>query len=176
MSINWTLFENRLIDYVRSHKAKNEDELADRIASEYNAAIKTGTNQYSEFVLKANRDAMASALKSGFKVAKLTNNPNDAQRAIKTMFAVGVISYWTGGMLGLAPPPPGTIGSVSNTIINPGIPPTLLVGNTDSPETMIKLMSVQLKIHANTVAGTTIALVNVSGVPTPTPFPWVGIK
>jgi len=174
--INWTQFENRLLQYVKSQQAKNEDDFAQRLVEEYDTAIKTGTNQYFERPLQVNKNAFASALKSGFKVARLTKDPTEARGAIKTMFSIGVISYWIGGTLALTPFPPGSISIVTNIVTFPGNPPVLLVGNTNNVELMVRLMSAQLKTHSITVAGITTALVNVGGTPIPTPFLWTGIK
>ena len=172
MPVNWKHFENRLIQYVKNRQAKNEDELAQRIVDEYHNEIGSGINQYNERVIDVNKNGFARSLKSGFKIAKVTLNEKQAQGAIKTYFAIGVMTYWTGGKLGLVPPPPGASSVVTNIVNNPGRPPVLLVGNTDDAELMIRSISTQLQIHATTIAGITTANVNGS----PTSFPWVGIK
>lgn len=179
MPVNWTQFEQRLTDYFESKSAKNEDDAAKFIVDMYDAAIRGGAKDimFQNIVLQVNKQVFLNAVKSAFKLAKISIAKKNSDRVIRTLFNSGLIGYWTGATLGLTTPPPGTVGIVSNIVTFPGLPPNVSVENTDDPKKLAKELSTKFRVHLLSIKGITTALVPAPpGAPIPTPFPFGGIS
>jgi len=104
-----------------------------------------------------------------------------ASIAFKLM-ANGLIINWTGATLKTAVPPPGATTVVSNIVVLPYVDRGKLIEGMkvttrqETEEDMIKAYVELFKKHTKTLSGITIGMVPLVGVPTPIPFPWIGLK
>ena len=101
--------------------------------------------------------------------------------AFKIM-ANGLILNWTGATLKTSVPPPGATNVITNIVLLPFIDKGKLIKEMkatttqETEEDMIKQYIKLFREHTKTLSGITIGMVPLVGVPTPIPFPWVGLK
>jgi hypothetical protein len=94
--------------------------------------------------------------------------------------ALGVIKYWTGGMMTPLPPPPGGAVGTINPILFPGSPSPLntMIGaafKTGNATALCSLLNVAFIAHLKLVAGTWTGFTP-SAPPVPLVFPWVTLS
>ena len=101
--------------------------------------------------------------------------------AFKTM-ANGLVLNWTGATLKTSVPPPGATTVVSNIVVSPFVDKGKLIEGMKATtkqkteEDMIKAYVKLFKKHTETLSGITIGMVPLVGIPTPIPYPWMGLK
>jgi hypothetical protein len=101
--------------------------------------------------------------------------------AFKIM-ANGLVLNWTGATLKTSVPPPGATNVVANLVLVPFVDKGKLINGMkattkqETEEDMIKQYVKLFKEHTKTLSGITIGMVPLVGVPTPIPYPWVGLK
>ena len=98
------------------------------------------------------------------------------------LMANGLIINWTGATLKTTIPPPGATNVVSNIVVLPVVDKGKLIKGMkattqqETEEDMIKEYVKLFKNHTKTLSGITIGMVPLVGVPTPIPYPWMGLK
>ena len=98
------------------------------------------------------------------------------------IMADGLVLNWTGATLKTSVPPPGATNVVANLVLVPFVDKGKLIKgmkatvNQETEEDMIKQYVKLFKEHTKTLSGITIGMVPLVGVPTPIPYPWVGLK
>ena len=101
--------------------------------------------------------------------------------AFKIM-ANGLVLNWTGATMKTSVPPPGATNVVANLVLVPFVDKGKLIKEMkatttqETEEDMIKQYIKLFKEHTKTLSGITIGMVPLVGVPTPIPYPWVGLK
>ena len=97
------------------------------------------------------------------------------------LMANGLILNWTGATLKTTVPPPGSTNVVANVVLVPFIDKGKLIKGMksaqqqDNEKDMIDTYVKLFREHTKTLSGVTIGMVPLVGVPTPIPFPWVGL-
>ena len=128
--------------------------------------LKEDTKQVPEIIINKNLAAVGDLL---------------ATVAFKTM-ANGLILNWTGATMKTSAPPPGATNVVANLVLVPFVDKGKLIKGMkaatkqETEEDMIKQYVKLFKGHTKTLSGITIGMVPLVGVPTPIPFPWIGLK
>jgi len=179
MAIQWTQFENEVLQYMDARIAKSEDEFCQFLITAYDKVIKTQAVDvnYGNRVLTTNVPILVNSTKGAFNIAKTDRNGSQAARVIESMIGSGLIAYWTGATLAPIIPPPSSISVVSNSVTTPGQPLQVKVINTSDSKLFVKSLSAGFRKHLMTVQGITVALVpQPSGPPIPVPFPFSGIN
>ena len=98
------------------------------------------------------------------------------------IMANGLVLNWTGATMKTSVPPPGATNVIANLVLVPFIDKGKLIKGMkatttqESEEDMIKQYIKLFKEHTKTLSGITIGMVPLVGVPTPIPYPWVGLK
>jgi len=98
------------------------------------------------------------------------------------LMANGLIINWTGATFKTTVPPPGATNVVSNMVVLPFVDKGKLIKGMkattqqETEEDMIKAYIKLFKNHTKTLSGITIGMVPLVGVPTPIPYPWIGLK
>ena len=101
--------------------------------------------------------------------------------AFKIM-ANGLVLNWTGATMKTSVPPPGATNVVANLVLVPFVDKGKLIKEMkatttqETEEDMIKQYIKLFKEHTKTLSGITIGMVPLVGVPTPIPYPWIGLK
>ena len=171
--IDWNAFENNLVSYFESQRAKSEDDAAKYISELYDRYVKLGVTQYRNTIATSNTKTLKSFIFLGLTDAR---NGLNLQRTSQRI-SQGVMLYWRGVTMGVEFPPPGSIQVVTNVITFPGIPFNILIRNSTSTRALARNLTLGLKTHALTISGINTSLVPVpGGPPVPTPFPWKGLK
>jgi len=176
MAIDWKTFKQMTKSYFKSMVARNEQEAADFITTQYISAILTGGDlSYGNIVTPTyNQQALSLAIGNAFiQGATLVN-----EGLIPTIFGItisqGLIGFWTGAQLSLLVPPPGSVVVVSNIVSVPGtIISVLNVSATENENEFVDNLVDFFTQHLQTLQGITTAIVP-GTPPIPTPFPWQG--
>jgi len=132
--MSWQIFKDNILRYANSPESIQDiDTVAKLYATEYDAAIKRGSDTLNHVsIKKGNVDAMESLFKVALLAGQSTNGPYD----LVGQMGNGVIAYWTGATLNEFPipiiPAPGStsnVGVSSNIVVNPGIwqPPIVTI-------------------------------------------------
>ena len=128
--------------------------------------LKEDTKQVPEIIIIKNLAAVGDLL---------------ATVAFKIM-ANGLVLNWTGATMKTFVPPPGATNVVANLVLVPFVDKGKLIKGMkaatkqETEEDMIKQYVKLFKGHTKTLSGITIGMVPLVGVPTPIPFPWIGLK
>jgi len=128
--------------------------------------LKEDTKQVPEIIIIKNLAAVGDLL---------------ATVAFKIM-ANGLVLNWTGATMKMSVPPPGATNVVANLVLVPFVDKSKLIKGMkaatkqETEEDMIKQYVKLFKGHTKTLSGITIGMVPLVGVPTPIPFPWIGLK
>ncbi len=128
--------------------------------------LKEDTKQVPEIIIIKNLAAVGDLL---------------ATVAFKIM-ANGLVLNWTGATMKTSVPPPGATNVVANLVLVPFVDKGKLIKEMkatttqETEEDMIKQYVKLFKGHTKTLSGITIGMVPLVGVPTPIPFPWIGLK
>ena len=98
------------------------------------------------------------------------------------IMANGLVLNWTGATMKTSVPPPGATNVIANLVLVPFVDKGKLIKGMkatttqESEEDMIKQYIKLFREHTKTLSGITIGMVPLVGVPTPIPYPWVGLK
>ena len=101
--------------------------------------------------------------------------------AFKIM-ANGLILNWTGATLKTSVPPPGATNAITNIVLLPYLDKGELINGMkattmqETEDDMVKEYVKLFKSHTKYLSGITIGMVPLAGIPTPIPFPWLGLK
>jgi hypothetical protein len=182
--MSWSLFKTNIKRrWDRPDTINNIDEVAELWANEYDAAIKRGRDSMHFITIQnGNKQGMQTFFRLGLQMGSLSNSPSFQ---LINEFGKGVVTYWTGATLQLAPIPviPSTgaiqnIAAVANNVTLPGtwtpVPPVPPVSTTD---VFIDTFITAATIHLTTVQGmvNTVSLYpGAPPVPGPGIVPWVG--
>lgn len=132
--MSWQIFKDNILRYANNPDSiKDIDTVAKLYATEYDAAIRRGSDTINHVsIKKGNVDIMQTLFKSALMAGQSSTSPYDLVGAMGN----GVIAYWTGATLNEFPipiiPAAGSIqniGVTSNVVVNPGVwqPPILTV-------------------------------------------------
>lgn len=171
MAIDWEITKKNIIKFFKNYKAKNEEDTAKFIVSEYETAILNGTEQYQNTPLIYNLSILENAFKQAFKVGKNGNIVNHFPQIISD----GLIGFWTGATMEMIIPPPGATAVISNIVIYPGSPQMIIVKNINNFDDFATKLVKFFQNHLLTIKGINTGMVNVGSIPTPIPFAWMGI-
>ena len=160
--MSWQIFKDNILRYANNPDSiKDIDTVAKLYATEYDAAIRRGSDTINHVsIKKGNVDSMQSLFKIALLAGQSTNGPYDLVGAMGN----GVIAYWTGATLNEFPipiiPAAGSIqniGVTSNVVVNPGVwqPPILTVSVPiiDTTEPTTEELLAKLPNDNNTVEG-----------------------
>jgi hypothetical protein len=160
--MSWQIFKDNILRYANNPDSiKDIDTVAKLYATEYDAAIRRGSDTINHVsIKKGNVDSMQSLFKIALLAGQSTNGPYDLVGAMGN----GVIAYWTGATLNEFPipiiPAAGSIqniGVTSNVVVNPGVwqPPILTVSVPiiDTTEPTTEELLAKLPDDNNTVEG-----------------------
>lgn len=173
--IQWASLEGKLRDFLQNGaKDKNRtlEQTSLQIETYYiEEVLRSAQEQFGNVLLTLNKFTLAASLSRGFRESLRVNVGFPIALNAAGMF--GLPPLWAGAQFSLDIPPPGSIRIVSNTVVNPGIFPTLSVGG---PDTLVRELINGFQAHARTISGITIALVVVGTSLVPTPFLWQGVS
>ena len=161
-----TIQEQRDAILANEELIKAETEVFKRDLEARQEQLKEDTKQVPEIIIIKSLAAVGDLL---------------AMVAFKTM-ANGLILNWTGATMKTSVPPPGATNTIANIVLVPFIDKGELIKGMkaatkqETEEDMIKQYVKLFKSHTKTLSGVTIGMVPLVGVPTPIPFPWVGLK
>jgi hypothetical protein len=174
MAVNWTSFQQNITNFIDGKFARNEKDLADAITNGYDSSIKFGAKDslVGNTILTTNATEMKRILANGFRMAKLDFTGKHTKTILRSAFASAVISYWTGATLSTAIPNPGAVRTISNYITFPGVPPAIIIENSNNSREFASKLSTLFRVHLLTLQGLTTG-VTANAVVVPTPF--VGI-
>lgn len=174
MPVNWNGLERIVTAYFASYSAPNFTSAAQFIASQYDMAVRVGGEMIANnFVVTGNPAALQAAITMSFGQGYAIQGGLYNSLA---MIANGLMMYWTGAVLSLAFPPPGTIAVVSNFVTSPGTATGFITPPSTSFDTWIKAFIMMARMHLMTVQGQIIALVPTPTGPIPIPIPWIGYR
>ncbi len=177
MAANWSGFKKNLINFMENHKAKDEKDCGKFIAKEYDACVKkskdimfrNGPQMVNKSILEA---ALINALVTASKIQKGSASP-----ILTAGITQGLMGYWTGGMMQMMSPPPGTISIVSNNITSPGVVSVNIPSPNENVKLFVNALATACQMHLMSVMGLTIAMTPMPpGSPVPLPYPWSGIS
>ena len=160
--MSWQIFKDNILRYANNPDSiKDIDTVAKLYATEYDAAIRRGSDTINHVsIKKGNIEGMQALFKSALLVGESTNGPYDLVGAM----GQGVIAYWTGATLNEFPipliPAAGSvqnIGVTSNLVVNPGVwqPPIVMVSTPiiDTTEPSTEELLAKIPDDNNTVDG-----------------------
>lgn len=182
--MSWSLFKTNIKRrWDRPDTINNIDEVAELWANEYDAAIKRGRDSlHFVTIQQGNKSGMQSLFRLGLQMGRLSSSPSFN---LVNEFGKGVITYWTGATLQLAPipaiPAPGSIQNIavtSNLVTLPGTwTPAPPIPPSSTTDVFIDVFITTATIHLTTVQGivNTISLYpGAPPVPGPGVLPWSG--
>lgn len=170
--IKWDMFEDQLANFFKSHRAQSEKEAAEWLSDKYDSFVKTGRDTFGNSILSSNK----KILENMFFIAFIEGKRGKPINKVVEKMSLGLILYWRSATMQIVGQPPGTIKTISNNIVVPGIPITFPIRNSSDSSILAKNLILAFKLHISKVAGVNVALVPTpSGAQIPTPFPWVGI-
>jgi len=176
MSLN--LFKSNLIRYM-STEPDSSDDFAEYLTSQYDGAVKRGTDLLNAVPLQTGNTATMELILKGF--FRMNNFKQSGTLNIQD-WGPAFKAYWLGAQGGLFPPPAipadGTIQNISSQvhlIINPGQWSTnITTPPTNSVKSFVDVLALAIVAHLMTVEG---IIITTSLYPTaPTPLPWPGVR
>jgi hypothetical protein len=180
--MSWQIFKNNILSVASSPQSiQSIEQIADLYATEYDNAIKRGTETINKIPLvKGNTDIM----KQLFRVAFLAGQSSIVPYDLVGSMGPGILAYWQGGELAKAPipiiPAVGSIiniGITSANCTNPGqwAPQTPIPPNSD-PSLLIDLFILAATAHLQTISGiiNTVSLYPPLATPAPGILTWSG--
>jgi hypothetical protein len=182
--MSWSIFKSNILRYASNPKLiENSDMVAEMYAREYDSAIKRGRDVINQIsIQRGNYSAMESLFKVAFKSGNLSTAPYNLIGALGN----GILLYWTGATMNQFPipliPAPGSVQNLSvitNTVINPGLWPTLPpTPPNNTPSLFVDLFVLAATTHLSTISGiiNTTSLYPSAPTPIPAPgiIPWSG--
>jgi hypothetical protein len=172
--IQWQTLELKLKDYFEkgaTDKNRTFESTALQIENFYrDTVLRAAQDPFGNFLLSLNRFILAASLSRGFKDSLKVNVGMPV--ALNGYGLFGLTQLWSGAQMLMDVPPPSSIRILTNTIVNPGIFPTLNIGG---PDTMLKELMRGFEQHVKSISGITTALVPVGNTLVPIQFPWTGI-
>ena len=125
MPANFTLMENNLRTYFETRDSqRDENQTADKIASEYGLAVATATDPVGNVLLNINTAPIASALKSTFStiIGTRSNTPAFWAPVAASVTAANSTIVMAFGIPNPASTPPGMAVSLGILLTFPGVP------------------------------------------------------
>lgn len=192
MAINFGQFTNEIASFfgdphpdgdfgarqTRPERVGRED-TARFITNKYVENILQGTDaSFGNIAVGFNKDVLEAALFNAFNLGFVYRPKQGFSTIFSNIVSTGLIGFWSGGTLGFAIPPPGSIQVVSNVVTFTGSPQIInfSLNRTDRREFAINLVQMFRK-HLMTLTGITTSLVpQPTGPPIPIPFPWSFIR
>ena len=173
--IQWDTLKNNLQKYFddgKNDKNRTSVITATEILAIYAYEIYTNAvDPYGNSVVLINPLPLIATLLQGFEKSMLVKSGSAI--ILNTIGLTGLLQTWTGAIMGLKKPPPGTISVVTNVIITPG---TVMPMNVSIESKLIDELIKGFKHHVSTITGICTAMVPTPVGSVPTPFPWVGIN
>jgi hypothetical protein len=177
--MSWSIFKSNILRYASNPKLiENSDMVAEMYAREYDSAIKRGRDVINQIsIQRGNYSAMESLFKVAFKSGNLSTTPYNLIGALGN----GILLYWTGATMNQFPipliPSPGSVQNLSvitNTVINPGVWPTLPpTPPNNTPSLFVDSFVLAATTHLSTISGIINTTSLYPSVPTPIPAPGV---
>jgi hypothetical protein len=181
--MSWDIFTSNMKSfYNQSATSTDSNVIANKLAMEYDAAIKRGANMiHSISVSSGNVNAMREGFNTAFRMGSLSPAPFDIIGAL----GFGVVRYWTSVSMKLFPTPalpaPGTTQNIitaKSILLSPGIwSPQSPLPPVPSPDLFLNLFVLNSKLHLSTISGlvTTVSLYpTVPVIPGPGFIAWQG--
>jgi len=170
--MNWVTFENSLKNGFKLYKYGNEKEFSNNFANLYNELVLSGLDIHNNYPIKTN----INILQIGFFNALIKARRGVNLKKVSKDIMSTIIIYWTSLTMGISIPPPGSVKSIENKVIFPGIPSSFSIYNIMSGDIFIKNLINHLKLHFNSIKGINTSLVPIGTALIPTQFIWTGIK
>lgn len=183
--MSWKIFKSNIKRRVQKPETLQKiDDIVDLYTNEYDRAIRRGRDTINKTtLLRGNTSAFRATLKFSLQAAQRSNSPTFS---LVNEFGKSVIAYWTGATLSNLPlpiiPAAGAIQNVaitSNTVVNPGIWPTLPpIPPSQTSDVFLDNLVLASTLHLLTITGTisTISLYPgpISPITAPGIVPWTG--
>jgi hypothetical protein len=182
--MSWSIFKSNILIYASNPQLIDDsDTIAEIYAREYDSAVKRGRDSINQIsIQRGNYSAMESLFKLAFKAGTLSTGPYDLLGALGR----GITLYWSGATMNVFPipliPAPGSVQNIAvntNTVINPGVWPTLPpTPPNNTPTLLIDSFILAATTHLSTISGIINTTSLYPSVPTPIPapgvIPWTG--
>jgi hypothetical protein len=177
--MSWGIFKASILTYaINPQSINNSDVVAEMYAREYDSVVRRGVDFLNQTTIqRGNYSAMESIFKLAFKSGTLSSAPYDLVGALGR----GVVLYWAGATMNQFPipliPAPGSIQNIlviSNTVVNPGVWPTLPpTPPSNTPTLLIDSFILAATTHLSTISGIINTTSLYPSVPAPIPAPGV---
>lgn len=172
MAINFTTFENTLVNYFQNYIANSEQETGEFLANTYETFILQGSDMfYRNPVISYNKPVLQNNFTNAMLIAR--NNLTFNVSVYANIINQGLIGFWSGAVLLNGIPPPGSVAVISNLVTFPGSPAPLFVYNTEDFTIFARNLVNMFKTHLFTINGITTSVVTGTGA---VPFPWSGFN
>jgi hypothetical protein len=172
--IQWKSLELKLKDYFeKGVKDKNRtfESTALQIENFYrDTVLHQAQDPFGNLLISINKFTLSVSLSRGFRDSLKINS--GIPISLNGYGMIGLPLMWSGAQMSLDIPPPSSIRVLANTIVNPGIFPTLNIGG---PDTMLKELMAGFEQHIKSISGMITALVPTGNTLVPLQFPWTGI-
>ena len=178
MALNFPTFQANLISDLQNGGFDSLEDFANGIVMRYRELIVNGADPISNntvIVDSVKLDLLEQGLISAFN-ASFNENVRNSTIFTSTLAPV-IPTVWSGVQLQVALPPPGSVQTVSNSVVNPGTAtPIPMPSATNNPQPFVQMLTIFFQTHLGTISGVVNHLITTpSGLVTGTPIPWTGI-
>lgn len=184
MPANWAIFKSNMVKFFNDKSAEELKDAADKIATEYDLAMKTALTMPP--ALNAFMGSDKTKISSGFEKSfqALLNKGDKPPTPADFMGAAnGIIQYWQNASFNPMPAPSPAAGPAPGpqpAIVNPGLPHPLAAGLMDAmgkgqAPAVASALVAEFTKHMLSIQGMYTGMVPSPAGPVPTPFPFVGI-
>ena len=176
MAVVWPGLQSGITAYLTSKSAKSEKDLANKIATLYNASVQTA---FPTLVPGATPIGLApkmieSGFVASFKLGKaLGGSPTTPATWMPA--AAGLVTYWTAKTFNPAIPPPGGVPGGVNIVVFPGVPPAPQLFSAFKAQTPAGVASALVGAFTTHLLSVTGTWTGVTPVGVPLVVPWVGL-